>query len=737
MLRSASILLHLFSYLAAQLATAVAGDVCPTGGVSSAAVAAVSKGHSDDVSDAGSQFLQVSTVATRGKKGALTLQSSTNSSQEPEEKKYRDAKTLVTPLACAYTFDPLQMIKTETGFALKSLNLETGKYTTKYDYPWDFVNPPYADLNACDVNPWDDIIYCVLRSEGKSYVVRMDKERIEFVAELPSSVWSSGAFAWNGEFFVSMHGAELLIVPPVHKLPSYGDDKRWAVKNYRSLKPGKPEGFWHTADSVCIHRNFSGGIGQQYFMSIYGPKLQMAAIVKGKIAKTWVKHIEPARWDNVYGAGWNFDGEVFFSINSGGGVWQVPLDEINLEEPDQIVQLVQVGVSDPTDFNDGLDCHSRPNPWKERPPEAPAPTEVPVAPTEPAEPATAAPLPEAPPTEAPAPAEAPEVVAVAPPAPPQTPAPVVAAPLPPSAPPPANWGPVGIFMLLLIPLFLCCMRQLQENRQELFPPPFMYPVKPQPPPAPPASRPPMIMAPSPPRSQPTVISPPVSQPTVVAAPKPVVAAPPPPPVVAATVLSAPPSPVVAAPAPVMIQTPAPAPAPITIQARPVQAVTEIDKVNARGQVVERDFFIGATAPAPVQTVTEIDKVNARGQVVERDFFIGATAPAPVQTVTEIDKVNARGQVVERDFIIGDATQVATPPAVLEVDRVNASGQVVERDIIVGSTTRLSSPQPVMTEIDRVNAAGQVVERDIIVGSAAPQMAATYSAETVVSFPARR
>merc|ERR1719504_422847 len=111
-------------------------------------------------------------------------------------------------------------------------------------------------------------------------------------------------------------------------------------------------------------------------------------------------------------------------------------------------------------------------------------------------------------------------------------------------------------------------------------------------------------------------------------------------------------------------------------------MTEVDKVNAFGQVVERDFigsaprvlssYPSSTVVAGARTlpttvlgasgVTEVDRVNAFGQVVERDFIGGAPrvvggfpsySPATViGGVQEIDRVNAFGQVVERDFVGG-------------------------------------------------------------------------------------
>lgn len=60
--------------------------------------------------------------------------------------------------------------------------------------------------------------------------------------------------------------------------------------------------------------------------------------------------------------------------------------------------------------------------------------------------------------------------------------------------------------------------------------------------------------------------------------------------------------------------------------RPV-GITEIDQVNAKGQVVERDFVARSGA------VTEIDRVNAAGQLFERDFIVGGSSPqVPAVTI---------------------------------------------------------------------------------------------------------
>jgi hypothetical protein len=137
-------------------------------------------------------------------------------------------------------------------------------------------------------------------------------------------------------------------------------------------------------------------------------------------------------------------------------------------------------------------------------------------------------------------------------------------------------------------------------------------------------------------------------------------------------------------------------------------VQEIDRVNAFGQVVERDFVGGAPrvvggfpsyAPATVVGgVQEIDRVNAFGQVVERDFVGGRmvstgvptyapttiAAPTTVAYSTPSYAPYAAPTVVSGSYLPPYAPATVIGGGVAEVDRVNAFGQVVERDFYGGA-----------------------------------------------------
>jgi len=89
----------------------------------------------------------------------------------------------------------------------------------------------------------------------------------------------------------------------------------------------------------------------------------------------------------------------------------------------------------------------------------------------------------------------------------------------------------------------------------------------------------------------------------------------------------------------------------------VGGVGEIDKVNAFGQVVERDFVGGVPTYAAPGVVPSV--YNPVAATTVAPSVINPLAPAAVYGgVGEIDRVNAFGQVVERDFVGGVPTYAA-------------------------------------------------------------------------------
>lgn len=339
MVKVMSIFLH-FCLASGCICAVLAEDACPSHDTSLGAAQKVSPQPFVDLSDAGTHFVQVLTRAAHANKtkgttavqptlnathhkvarlrnkttGTLAERASANATGRGVSRSGRrhsanatqSPVTEVIPVDCASETRPLQVIKGETGFSFKALIIATGEYEMIYDIPFDRIEGGYVDMNACDINPQDNILYCVLRAAGESYAVRLDSERIEFVAILPASIWSAGSFAATGKMFVSTTGAEMIVTPPLQELQGYPDKDDTRLTSYRSYKAEKPKGFEHTSDTVVVKMDMKGGGEGFYLISLYGPKLEIAKMADYAAEKTWIKKVQPGRWDNIWGAGFNY-----------------------------------------------------------------------------------------------------------------------------------------------------------------------------------------------------------------------------------------------------------------------------------------------------------------------------------------------------------------------------------------------------------------------------------------------
>jgi len=131
-------------------------------------------------------------------------------------------------------------------------------------------------------------------------------------------------------------------------------------------------------------------------------------------------------------------------------------------------------------------------------------------------------------------------------------------------------------------------------------------------------------------------------------------------------------------------------APQVVQAGPRNLLAMGNVISERVITIEEleanDRYGAAEAVMVAAPVLEVDRVNAFGQVVERDFVGAApmttTIAAPAQYVTAAPQMTYGAPIM--------STMAA--PAV-EIDTVNAFGQVVERDLVgAAPVTYAAAPQ---------------------------------------------
>lgn len=269
---------------------------------------------------------------------------------------------------------PAQVFATDTGYEVAKLDIESGKYYTIFDIPSNRTTPPFTYLNACGINPLDNLLYCVAIVDASNYLVRVDAVRVEFVAKLPGSwnnasvKFNSGAFGRNGVFYFTTFAA--LIYQANHTSTMVGvshqdDPELEDLTDLGAFKVNRTGGF---ADMVMVYDDLIGtGVPEEFGIVINSWNLIIMKLSTPKI-EYWLAPVTGLKGLTTnFGAGWSFGGHVFFSSNHGLGVFEIPLEEVFLYDcrdhwcPQ--VTLKMVGKSAPTNRNDGIYCYGGSNPW--------------------------------------------------------------------------------------------------------------------------------------------------------------------------------------------------------------------------------------------------------------------------------------------------------------------------------------------------------------------------------------
>mmetsp|Transcript_82575 Transcript_82575/g.151237 ORF Transcript_82575/g.151237 Transcript_82575/m.151237 type:complete len:975 (-) Transcript_82575:92-3016(-) len=283
----------------------------------------------------------------------------------------RSRVSKVAEFDCTANGGPLQLLmEGRKGFVLKALNVETGKYSKVFSIPFKRTTPKYSDMNSCGVNPIDGILYCGIKS-GENYIVRVDDQQVEFVAKLPGNRhYTSGTFGPGGSFFIANDKAQFVVVPDLSKTPGYPGKKNGKLLDLSGKTLIKPKGFQSAADVVTVRANLDGLGEKVYVIVVNKGVLQIATYEDNVFKKTWVikykRGNKKGTFKEKFGAGWSFGGKVFFASNDGFGVFQVPLDDLDLSKAVKALEPItmpRIGASDKSGNNDGANCMNAPDPW--------------------------------------------------------------------------------------------------------------------------------------------------------------------------------------------------------------------------------------------------------------------------------------------------------------------------------------------------------------------------------------
>lgn len=267
----------------------------------------------------------------------------------------------VNPYKCKKS-QALQSTTDDAGVTrIQKLNVKSGKYKLVFTIPTDRTDPPFRSINSCAINPKDAIIHCSMEINNKgSFLVRIDKKRVAFVAKLPG--WRYGAtFDKYGNYW--MYGSSgLSVIKDVASKPSYSS---WSY-----LSGGEPgvTSMKLGSDFAVIYADLDkSGSEETYLLALSGRTGRNSLYivkVSGDSYKRWVLEETtglPASGD-TWGTAWNYENSIFFSADTGEGVFR--LDDSSINITNGSASFIYMGPAQKTDWNDGLSCIGKGTPWE-------------------------------------------------------------------------------------------------------------------------------------------------------------------------------------------------------------------------------------------------------------------------------------------------------------------------------------------------------------------------------------
>lgn len=276
--------------------------------------------------------------------------------------------TSVTPFDCdQYGGIPMQVILNDAGDAydVKNLEITTGHYTELYSIPRTRTTPPYKKLNSCGISPLSKVLYCGVTlgtwpNDHHELLVRVDAEKIEFVAKIPW-VGTGANFNPSGDtYYITRNAGGIYSIPSPDFLTGYADYTDALLTDLSAT----PTFDGPSLDDVVVVTALHEEKPTDYVVGI--PKIEGDLVVAAIEAtgEHRVYYSEPITDDSLpaglrgaFGAAWSFQNKMYFANNRGSGVFEVELSTVS-NPPDLEVKVKKMGKSDPTSYNDGINCLS-------------------------------------------------------------------------------------------------------------------------------------------------------------------------------------------------------------------------------------------------------------------------------------------------------------------------------------------------------------------------------------------
>ena len=269
-----------------------------------------------------------------------------------------------------------------TAYAVVALDPSAGGFNTLWEMPFNWTSSDgnaannYEYLNGTAIHPTTDEAYALLRFEDdRSYLVRFDDEKFEYVFKLPNygtaGGWSNnGTFDDDGNFYYWTSGSAVAKITAA-QINAQANLNHWDITdvNIPTLTPSIGASAMRGADLIAVTDDFGTG-EKTYVLGIQSPKAGNPGVHVYDVAGNTVTKFTnfgfsdgSALPDEGYGAAYkvtdnNGDPAVFFSSNGGdtGTVVTLNLDSIDITDNSQKVTFSNAGSLPVTNQNDGMGC---------------------------------------------------------------------------------------------------------------------------------------------------------------------------------------------------------------------------------------------------------------------------------------------------------------------------------------------------------------------------------------------
>ncbi|MEO2157519.1 MAG: hypothetical protein ABGY30_12985, partial [Acidimicrobiales bacterium] len=260
----------------------------------------------------------------------------------------------VDPFDCAAFPSLIQVIGTPgVGHSVKQLDVTSGQYSTIFSISAN-RSPPYTDLNAIGINPVDGALYGLMRVQGFGYLVRFDAAgNVAFVARVPAmsnagDVDGQGRFVWpRGNSFYTLSG--------IADMDGFADPGDAANKS--QITP-LVTGTGGVADVAALRVDLGDG-ERPYAMGVSSWDHKLRIWAYDDTPEAWTINLvitdgSPALTNGGFGAAWSHEDRIYFSSNSGAGVYEILVPSIDLNA--KTADIRRVANSQATAINDGTTC---------------------------------------------------------------------------------------------------------------------------------------------------------------------------------------------------------------------------------------------------------------------------------------------------------------------------------------------------------------------------------------------